>query len=265
MKWNIARSEEIKKQIVAKEDLMRKLSDCIETTLKKHKIALGRMGYVFEPRVFTMTAEEAPEIALKAHDAMVEALITDLHKKGMLPNVAEWAIEKIIPRRCLPMCGIVDPGSMRILEKYRVIDKLAVEPSMCKDDPVPVGERFMTHIVGNKELLTELSQTIFSILGEAGIKLGANEGCVFAPMLFEKPVYAQKIPLPAGTQLSGFTPEIFADPTPEPAILRWRPFPGIIQIPRIPPIPGVIIDRFWWWIGIPAPEMLRALDLLRNA
>jgi hypothetical protein len=263
MKWNISRSEEIKKKIASNEDLMRKLSETVESTLKRHEIMLGPMSYVFEPRVFNFKPDEAVELTSVAHDAMIRDLIVDLHKKGMLPNIAKWSIDKFIPRKCIPECGIIDPTTLRILEKYRIADKLYEGP-IISDDPVPIAERFMKQIVGNKALLTELSDSMFKILNDSDIKLKQGEGCVFTPMIYEKPVYAQRISLPKAESLSGFSPQIFADPTPEPAILRLKPLPGIIDIPRIGPTPGIVIDRLWWWIGIPAPEMLSALDIMRN-
>lgn len=265
MKWNVNRSEEIKKEIASKEELMKRLAECVESVLRKHKVALGRMSYVFEPRVFNFTPDEAAELSSQAHDAMIRDLIVDLHKKGMLPSFAEWSIDQLIPRKCIPECGIVDPTTLRILEKYRIADIVFDDPIPVADDPLPPpGERFMKQIVGNKALLTELSDSMFKILGESGIKFEQGEGCVFTPMLFEKPVYAQKVPLPKGEMLSGFGPQILADPTPQPASVRLRPLPGIIEVPRIGPTPGVVIDRLWWWIGIPAPEMLRALEVMRR-
>jgi hypothetical protein len=45
--------------------------------------------------------------------------------------------------------------------------------------------------------------------------------------------------------------------------MRIKPFPGIIEVRDQFLVPGVIFHR-WWWIGIPAPELLVALDRIRE-
>lgn len=257
MRWNAKRSADIKKKMAKDEELLRKISDSVHEILKKHGTELGNMSYIFEPKVFNIKPDELSEVMVKANKEMFKDFIVDLEKKGLLDPT--WIIRKIRLGKCIPECGIIDPINLRVLEKFRLVDQLA-------DDPVPVtmnSERLMRKIVGNKELLTELSETVFSILGEHGIKLGKNEGCVFTPCVFEKPIYAQKVSLADDyRQTRGFDPQIFADPSPQPVIVDRRPFPGIIERRGLL-LPAVRVWP-WWWIGIPAPEMLRALDIMRE-
>ena len=130
-------------------------------------------------------------------------------------------------------------------------------------------ERLIKQIVGNKELLADFSKTVYGLLERKGIRFAGNEGCVFTPFVFETPVYAQKVAVVSDIKrVRGFGPQVLADSNPLPAInpyayrLRIKPLPGIIEGPW-GPTPGVILDR-WWWIGIPAPEMLVALDKMRS-
>lgn len=256
MKWNIEKSDELKETIAKDGELMGKLSNAVDNVLKNHGIKLGDMSYVFEPRVFTMSPDEAPEVIRKSREAMLVAIIGDLYKKRVAEDSSIIAAARV-PLHCIPYCGGIDPRTLSVLEDFRVKEDL--------DDPVPIirtSESFIKQIVGNTELLNEFSNSVFEILEGRGIKFEENEGCVFTPVVFETPIFAQKVAVAEQSQqIRGFGPQIYADPTPEPAIMV-RPFPGIIEAPW-GPTPGVIIDR-WWWIGIPAPEMLRALDVMRG-
>jgi hypothetical protein len=156
----------------------------------------------------------------------------------------------------------MDPISLKILEKLRIRD-------MVSDDPVPIREsaQLMRRITGNKKLMAALSKGLFAELEAAGITFGRQEGCVFTPIVFEAPVYAQKVgAVSEFARMEGFGPQIYAaaDPSPDPwAAMRIKPFPGIIEVRDQFLVPGVIFHR-WWWIGIPAPELLVALDRIRE-
>lgn len=260
MEWNIEKSDELKETIAKDEELMRELSDTVDEVLKNHGIKLGDMSYVFEPRVFTMSPDEAPEVIRKSREAMHVAIIRDLYKKRVAED-SSIIDPAIVPRHCIPYCGGPDPRFLSVLEDFRVKKDL--------DDPVPIirtSESFIKQIVGDEKLLNEFSKSVFGILESGGIKFGENEGCVFTPVVFETPIFAQKVAVAEHSQqIRRFGPQIYADPTPQPALtarVNLKPFPGIIEAPW-GPTPGVIIDR-WWWIGIPAPEMLRALDVMRE-
>ncbi|ODS39357.1 MAG: hypothetical protein A7316_05830 [Candidatus Altiarchaeales archaeon WOR_SM1_86-2] len=257
MKWDIKKSDELKERIAKDEKLMRKLSNSADKVLKKHGVELKGMSYVFEPRVFTMSPKEAPEVMVKARKAMAIAIIEDSYRHG---DPAPWKTAKIT-MKCLPQCGPLDRFTLDVLEKFRISEVAGPDPT-----PWHPSEILIKQIVGNKELLGELSESIFGILEENGIKFEKNEGCVFTPCVFETPIFAQKVAAAERSeQIRGFGPQVYADPHPDPwltAGIKLRPLPGIIFGPW-GPTPGIIIDR-WWWIGIPAPEMLHALDVMRE-
>lgn len=259
MKWDIKRSEELKKRIAEDEKLTRSLSNSVDEILKKYRIELKNMSYVFEPRVFTMSPDEAPEVMIKSSEAMLIELIQDSYKRGFTAKDILGTWNELL-WLCLPECGGMDPLTLRKLEKFRILDVIS-------DDPIPVvapSAGLIKKIVGNRELLTDFSESIFGILEKHGITFKENEGCVFTPVVFETPIFAQKVAVAERTQqIRGFGPQVYADPTPEPAVrAKLRPLPGIIVAPWGPTV-GIIWPP-WWWIGIPAPEMLRALDIMRE-
>ncbi|ODS35393.1 MAG: hypothetical protein A7316_05825 [Candidatus Altiarchaeales archaeon WOR_SM1_86-2] len=251
MRWDIKKSDELKEKIAKDEKLMRKLSNSADKVLKKHGVELEGMSYVFEPRVFTMSPDEAPEVMVNARKAM--ELESVMHG-----DPSPWKPVEIT-MKCLPECGGMDPHTLRVLEDLRITEIAEPDP-----EPWHTSRGLMRQIVGNKELLKEFSKTIFGILEEHGIKFKENEGCVFTPCVFETPIFAQKVAVAERSeQIRGFGPQIYAYPTPEPGIrAKLRPLPGIIIAPW-GPTPGIIWPP-WWWIGIPAPEMLRALDVMRK-
>ncbi len=88
-------------------------------------------------------------------------------------------------------------------------------------------------IIRDKELLRDLSEKIAKIL-EGKVEIGEDETYTFVPFVYEKPIFA---------------PEIFAGPVrrvgeteSSPQWQCWWP---------------------WWWIGLPAPEILRHLEKYR--
>lgn len=261
MKWNIEKSMKIKRRIATKPKLMAQLMEHTEDCFKEFKIKLSGMSYVFEPRIFSMDPKEAPEITNRSRSAMLTAITESMVVERAGTNMAA-AIDMSKYRACIPQCGPMDPFSLKILERLRIRTKVS-------DDPIPIksSDQLMRKIVGNRQLMRTLSEGIFKILQESGIKFNKHEGCVFTPVVFQAPVYAQKVGEAAKfSEIPGFGPQLYAgaDPTPEPAVTALKPFPGIIEMQRGQILlPGVIIDR-WWWIGIPAPELLEALQRIRK-
>lgn len=260
MKWDIKRSMKVKRKISENPELMMKLTERVEGLFKEFKIQLPGMSYVFEPRVFSMDPEEAPDIMNRSRAAMLSAIMDNLVAKRA-GNSMEAAIDMSKYTACLPQCGPMDPISLKILERLRI-------GKIVDDDPVPIttSDQLMRRIVGNKKLMRTLSKSLFEVLQEADFQFSRREGCVFTPVVFQSPVYAQKVgSVEKISEMQGFGPQLYAyaDPTPQPAAVRIKPFPGIIELRDQTLIPGVIIDR-WWWIGIPAPELLRALDIMRE-
>jgi len=262
MQWNIKKSARLKKTITENPKLMTEMSRQIEKVFREFKISLPGMSYVFEPRVFSFTDKESPEIAAKSRAAMLEAILAGLIVEEIGSSASD-AIDVSRFRACLPQCGPLDPVSLEYLERLRIVENVA-------DDPVPIrtsGE-LMRRIVGDRKLMYALTEALFPVLEEARIRFGKKEGCVFTPVVFQSPIYAQKVGAARRTtDMPGFGPQLYAsaDPTPEPAAMRMKPLPGIIEVGgrKTRLVPGVIIDR-WWWVGIPAPELLRALEVVRK-
>ncbi len=262
MKWNIEKSMRLKKKIAANPKLMTQLTRHTEACFKEYKVKLPGMSYVFEPRVFSMTPDEAPEIVNRSRSAMLTAIMENMVVERAGTNMAA-AIDMSKYRACIPQCGPMDPLSLKILERIRIRKRVS-------DDPIPIisSDQLMRRIVGNAQLMRALSKGIFEILRESGIKFNKREGCVFTPVVFQAPVYAQKVGAAAKfSEIQGFGPQLYAgaNPTPEPAVAEPnKPFPGIIELQGGKALlPGVIINR-WWWIGIPAPELLEALQKIRQ-
>jgi hypothetical protein len=266
MEWNITKSDELKKRIATDEALMRKLSETTDSVFKKHGLELKGMSYLFEPRVFTLGPGEVAEFKVKSRKARTFAIIDDLYQREpfALANIHENIYETVENFWYGGEDGGMDPVTLNALEQLRIVDQIA-------DDQLQVvnSAQFIKKIVGNKDLLNEFSGAIFAILAEKGITFGATEGCVFTPIVFETPIHAQKIAVAEREgQIRGFGPQIYdgAMPQPGPDYPRPQPYPGLIDSPwatGIDLIPGIILDK-WWWIGIPAPELLRALDRMRE-
>ena len=261
MQWNSQKSMELKSKIAQNPELMEKLTRCVEKVFEEFKVELPGASFVFEPRIFSLKSGDAPELASRSRAAMLSELLNNLAEEAPGNSITD-ILDSDRFRACLPQCGPMDPISLKILEKLRIRD-------LVEDDPVPVREsgQLMRRITGNTKLLAALSKGLFAELEAAGITFGRQEGCVFTPIVFEAPVYAQKIgAVSEFARMEGFGPQIYAaaDPTPEPAAaMRIKPFPGIIEVRDQFLVPGVIFRR-WWWIGIPAPELLVALDRIRE-
>ncbi|MGE5239040.1 MAG: hypothetical protein ACM3ON_09580 [Chloroflexota bacterium] len=266
MKWNVKKSDEVKERIATDEALMKDLSNAVAKVFEKHKVVLKGMSYVFEPRVFTMNADEAPELAVKAREALAQAVMEDIIRRGGAAQApAQAAIDEVLHvkvTKCIPQCGGLDPITLRILERMRIWERSAA------DDPLPPptsGAQLIDRIVGSPKLMKDFSDAVFGVLEKSGITFKENEGCVFTPFVFETPAFAQKVGVARNIlEVRGFGPQVFADPIPDPwkVAIRPRPLPGLMEIGRRRTV-GVIVPP-WWFIGIPAPEVLRALDVLRQ-
>ena len=246
IEWDIQRSNEVKKQIAGNEELMKQLSKTVEATLKEFGVKLEGMSYIFEPRVFHMDADIAPEMMVKWHASMIKALLDDAVKLGKRVD-----IDKI---KAKPEPGGMDPYSLEVIEKYRLYEEYI------NDDPIHTSptQMLMNQIIGNKKLLQAFSSNVFGLLKEHGIEFIGTEGCVFTPMVFETPVYAQVVgKVNDYGQIRGFGPAVFADPSSVPAM------PGVIRVGDELTV-GLVCRFPWWWIGIPAPEMLVGLDRIRE-
>lgn len=252
MKWNIKKSDEIKLRIAKDEALMKTLSSKMEAVFEKHKIKLGNKSYLFEPRVFMVDPEEIPSFGIQSREALTKTVIADFFDRGAgyyLEDIWRYIIRKPFP-------GIPNPALLEKIERLRVAD--LAQANVIRDS-IDLTES----IIGNKKMMAELSSTIFDVLQKRDFNFADNEGCIFVPIVTEKPVYAQKVARAnRAAEVIGFGPQIVADPTPEPIM----PVPGIIEV-TIGGVkvmtPGVIAKR-WWWVGIPAPEMLKALDVIRQ-
>jgi len=260
MKWNIEESVKIKETIGKKPELMEKLGRTVADIFSKYEIKLNNTSYVFEPRIFTMEPEEAPEIVIKSRKSMLIENVANFYNYKVDPEYILWWIEKMRETLCLPQCGIPDPLTLKILEQYRILENFSIKP----DTDISTSEILIRQIVGNKELLMDLSDSIFPILNKEGWSFNGDRGCVLTPIVFETPIYAQKVSLSEELQpIRGFGPQIYASSATISSVAKIKPIPGLLIIPELPPMPGVIIHR-WWWIGIPSPEMLKALDIMRE-
>ena len=276
--WNKEVSERLKKRIITDEKLMKGLSEAVNGVFKKHKLDLNKRSYIFEPRVFEFSPEFGPVVMKEARKSLWKLLFVEQYQGDY---IFDDELGGSIQFRCLPACGPLDPRTLRILEAFRF--------NIFADEPIPVlhSGHLMQKIVGNKALLEDVSDAIFKVLEENKITFKANQGCVFTPMVFDPPAYAQQI----GTvehisDLKGFGPQIISDSNPLPAkvagkALRLRangvfdgnpmPPPGLADIGVVKAqfgnavhlVPGLQI-KGWWWVGIPAPEMLKAMDIIRE-
>jgi len=138
------------------------------------------------------------------------------------------------------------------LEKYRV-SELTPESGM------PLGEQ----ILGNKALLHELSEAVSSALKAHGVAISEDVMYVFSPVVYNRPTFAHEVfmdvtpMVAAGPHPDPSSPVVVADPTPDPS-----PEPAIIAARHM------ASELVSWRIarpidGIPAPELLYALDMFR--
>lgn len=263
MKWNIKRSNEIKEKIATNEDLMRQLSEEVQEIFNEHNVKFEGMGYMFEPRVFTLEKSEVPELILRSKKAMAIAKIEFEEKdpRLLIPDFGGLL--------CLPYCGIVSPEWLKYIEQLRFFEHKFDDPVSMGEEiktpmiplPPPSSKYLMNRIVYDQKLLMDLGKKLFMVLEKNGIKFTDNEGCVFTPLVFEMPAFAQKVGTAKSfAEVKGFGPQIIDRPTR--GQFRIPSLPGIIAIDRFGPTVGVIWDPDWW-IGIPDPLLLVALDKYR--
>jgi len=273
MKWDIERSNMLKERIAENEDLMRKLSSVTEEILKKYGIELEGLSYIFEPRVFQMDPEEITEATMKSRAAIDSAVSEDIVVKNSGAVLGRSTADSVYLSR-LPYCGPLDPVTLARLEKIR-IPNIAVRNSesmilKSTQDPVPAADlakitrQFMDQIMRRKELLRDFSESVFGVLKEYGIEFAKNEGCVFIPIIFETPIFAQKVAVSKKLpEIHGFGPQVLGTPALQPAVGgEIESFAGVIEYENVQTI-GVILPR-WVIAGIPRPDMLRVLDIIRE-
>lgn len=259
MKWDSKRSAELARRIAGDRKLVETLAKRVADLFEEHKVALRGVSYVFEPRVFHMDPDEALDVSMRSPSALASAILEGLSERGADSRIGR-APDLHLHFDCLPECGGMDPRTLRILEKYRVSDLVA-------DDPIPLvrARDLMHRIVADKSLLAKFSNTVFETLSEYGITLHDGEGCVFTPVVARTPTYAQRLAsAEAADQLMVFGPQVLAGPTPEPSaeVVAAQARAGLIET-RAGAMVGIVL-RPWWWIGIPAPELLRVLDFARR-
>ncbi len=229
MKEKIEDSRELRDRILRDKELLRDLSEKIGEILKG-KVEIGEdEAYTFVPFVY-----EKPVFAPEIFAGPVRRV-----GKTVLPSW--WWI------------GLPAPDFLRHLEKYRVTE-LTPELAM------PLGEQ----IIRNKELLGELSEVVSNVLKEHGVVISEDVTYMFSPVVYKKPTFAHEMfmrvspskfeaMVSAGPTPEPSSPAVVVDPTPEPAIIAARHTASeSVSWRTITPIDG-----------IPAPELLYALDKLR--
>lgn len=260
MKWNLKKSNELKEKIASNEDLMRSLSEVAQNVLKKYSVNLEGMSYVFEPWVFTWEKAEIPELMIKSRKAMAYARIEELEEYMDFRNLILDKSHKIY--KLLPICGPMNPELLDELENLRIVDNVPDYPITLTKK---TSQNFIDRIVHEKNLLNELSVELFKEFINNGVLIPKDEGVVFIPFVFETPVFAQKVgTVREFSDLSGFGPQVVGLPDPSPMIdVEIPSLPGVIKNEKLELTVGVFWHR-WWWIGIPAPELLLALDKFRQ-
>ena len=259
MKWNIKKSNDIKLRIAKDEKLMEALSSQIATLFSKHKVQLGDKTYLFEPRIFSVDKEELPFLSTKSREAFTQAVISDMFARLEGDYVDELATNIPIFE---PEIGIPSPEFLMRIEDLRIY-------SFVENKRIYSSSSLARAIVGNKDLMTALSTSVFGILKDHNIVFGENEGCLFTPIVTERPVYAQKVAVAeTAREVRGFGPKVLTvmDSNPLPARTLSRANPGLLELKLDGDnilTAGIIIDR-WWWIGIPAPEFLQGLRVMRK-
>lgn len=223
MKEKIENSEELRDRILRDEKLLSDLSEKISEILNG-KVEIGEdEAYTFVPFVFKKPIF-APEVLLGPN---------------MLDNdrLSWWW-----------WVGLPVPELLEALEQYRV-NELTPKPGM------PLAKQ----IIGNKELFRELSECVSSVLKEHGVVISEDVMYVFSPIVYKKPIFAPEmlmsvIPSQFVTNVSG--DQIKVLPIPLPGQAKWF-LASEVYTPSIPMPPPKPVD------GIPAPELLHALDRFR--
>ncbi|KAF5432878.1 hypothetical protein C5S36_07820 [Candidatus Methanophagaceae archaeon] len=201
MKEKIENSEELRDRILRDKELLRDLSEKIAEILKG-KVEIGKdEAYTFVPLVYEKSVF-APAI-----------FAAPVRLVGKTERPPWWWM------------GLPAPEILQHLEKYRVTE-LTPEPGM------PLGEQ----IIGNKELLRELSEGVSSVLKEHGVAISEDVMYVFSPIVYKKPIFAHEMFMSVNP--SKFAPMVFADPfkaipinIPEPARWLWA---STVYSPTLP-------------------------------
>ncbi|KAF5428908.1 hypothetical protein C5S39_10120 [Candidatus Methanophagaceae archaeon] len=225
MKEKIENSIELRDRIIRDEKLLRVLSEKIAEILKG-KVEIGAdETYTFVPLV-NKRSTFAPEILA-----------------GPRAEVGPWWW-----CRYWPICGLPTFEFLKVIEKYRITEKT----------PQP-GMTLREQILGNKALLQELSEAVSSALKEHGVAINEDVMYVFSPIVYKKPTFAHEMFLDV-------TPMVAAGPHPVPSspvvVADHTPELGIIAASHM------ASESASWCIvtpidGIPAPELLYALDRFR--
>lgn len=93
------------------------------------------------------------------------------------------------------------------------------------NEKIENSEELRDRIVRDEKLLKDLSEKISEIL-HGNVEIGEDEAYTFVPFVFKKPVFA---------------PEVLLGP-------------NMLDNDRLP---------WWWWEGLPVPELLEALEQYR--
>lgn len=149
------------------------------------------------------------------------------------PEIYMTAIGRDLLGR-IPFPGPLDPWVVHILEK----DRIEVAAKRADPTPEPAAE-LREQILRNPPLFAELSEAIAAVLQRHGVALAPDETYGFEAVTLRRPIFSTEVA----------TPTI---PIPPPALAAWRAGDEPVPIRR-------------WFEGIPAVEMLAALERLRLA
>ncbi len=168
MEEKIERSEELRYRISKDEKLLKVLSKTISKILKGKVEIADDETFAFVPIVY-----KKPVFA-------PEAFATN-------------AIERI------PFggAGPLDPDILVVLENFRVMDS----------NPLP-ARTLREQILGNRELMKDLSEGISEVLRKHDVTFEADETYAFLPIVLKKAI---------------FGPELFASPRMKPDPTPWKP------------------------------------------
>jgi hypothetical protein len=259
--WNIEASNDLKRQIITNPQLISELNEVIKVNFEEHGVDLTSRSYIFEPKVFEID-NYASNGELDIKDAVT--LFQKLYQ--FHPEKLNTAIQEIPGIRFpFPEVGPLDPDFLNILKKYRLIDSLKQTVKIVSSAPYldSTTLNFMQNILDNEKLLDGISNGIAKTLKDHGVKLGDNQSYVFVPYVFETPVYAQVIDeIEAGKLSNVFNPTNLTSTQFE-ANTVSAGFVRVMDHPAIKLFPAAVIKDFMI-AGIPAPELLKGLDAIKN-
>lgn len=161
-------------------------------------------------------------------------------RPSFLPEIyMQPAADLTIPQP-IPFPGPLDPWLVKILERHRLNGGELPQPA--KPDPTP-WQGLNAQILANPALLGALSTAIAEVLERHGQKLAADETYAFEAVTLEKPIFG------------GLAAEY--QPGKVPATAR-----ALAQEKATAPETELRLYKRWWQ-GIPAPELLNALENAR--